>query len=125
MPKPRVKPPKVLYARTVAKILERELRCSDEGSFYWAQAAGSETPWGPPILEWPLTVDPVLKIQEGAHEGTHVIICGGHDSDGQPIGPLVEIKLLGCLNRVMTIDVPLINGALKSLDYDALLAKQA
>lgn len=83
----------VVYARSVAKALEKYLEAADT-SVHWVQPDSAETTYGPPKLRWP-TGDVLfaIAIEPGMNEGTKVNVSY-REAYRSESHPLLCIKLL-------------------------------
>ena len=117
----------VLYARTVAYMLEKHLQKCEDGSVHWATTAGDELPWEPAKLVWP--DDPCLSysISQGTCEGCKVVIC---EESRLPYAShltrreLLVIKFLRGAKRVCAELPEVIEWLESSLDIQACLEFQ-
>lgn len=118
----------VLYARTVAYMLEKHLQKCEDGSVHWATTAGDELPWEPAKLVWP--DDPCLSysIAQGTCEGSKVVIC---EESRLPYAShltrreLLVIKFLRGAKRVCAELPEVIEWLESSLDIQACLEFQS
>ncbi|MFN9476599.1 hypothetical protein [Acidovorax sp.] len=120
-PGPAEKAADVLYARTVANQLERHLERANT-SIHWAQAAGSETSYGPPKVVWPRSPRLGYSFDEGNNEGVIMTVSdlrSGLDS----WTPLLKLKFLGGMRSVMA-EGGIVAEYLRGMDTQELLALQ-
>lgn len=107
----------VLYAREVAREIERVVSKKNNSSIYWATVCGKETSYGRPIKVWPRKFIPRYRLTNECGEGVRLIISNGDDE-------LIRIKLLTCMNNALEFDLPAVQNFVAEIDYEKLISNQ-
>lgn len=89
--------PPVLYARTVAKLLEAHFYQREDSRVEWVQAGGGEASWEPPQAVFPELNDLDLgyMVRQGHSEGYQIHVT--HQPEYRNSEKIVVLLVLKCL----------------------------
>ena len=113
-----------LYARTVARALEKHLEQCPESSIHWVQSS-KEVAWEKPAEIWPTEQRLGYLICDGFSEGMQVhVTAEGSVHDASSHVPVLICKFLFGPKRVFT-EAERVRDFIESMDCVDLLSKQA